>query len=149
MLENVGVECNRSHMSGSSVGAWTALTAIDPSTQKRCYSAPAYYDTVSHRGNLVLLTNATVRNIVLDKVKVSGEQIARGVSFIHDSQQYTVDVSGEIILSAGSIQSPQMLELSGIGNPEVLSAAGIKTIVANPNVGENLQDHMCKAIHLH
>ncbi|KAI4219242.1 MAG: hypothetical protein L6R36_008454 [Xanthoria steineri] len=145
-LENVGVESNRSHMSGSSVGAWTALTAIDPSTQKRCYSAPAYYDTVSHRGNFVMLTNATVRNIVLDKDKALGEQIARGVSFIHGSQQYTVDVSGEIILSAGSIQSPQLLELSGIGNPKILSAAGIETTVANPNVGENLQDHMSTMI---
>lgn len=95
-----------------------------------------------------MLTNATVRNIVLDKDKASGEQIARGVSFIHGSQQYTVDVSGEIILSAGSIQSPQLLELSGIGNPEISSAAGIETIVANPNVGENLQDHMCKAMDL-
>ncbi|KAI4138522.1 MAG: hypothetical protein LQ341_004631, partial [Variospora aurantia] len=141
-LNNLGVESNPSHMSGSSVGAWTALTAIDPSTQKRCYSASAYYLPVSHRENLIVLTNATVRNVVLERHSASGEQIAKGVRFIHNSKQHTVNVSGEIILSAGSIQSPQLLELSGIGNPAVLSAAGIETRVANPNVGENLQDHM-------
>ncbi|KAL8940590.1 MAG: hypothetical protein Q9216_002735 [Gyalolechia sp. 2 TL-2023] len=141
-LKNLGVESNRSHMSGSSVGAWTSLTAIDPSTQQRCYSAPAYYLPVSHRKNLVLLTHATVRNIMLEKGNGSDEQIAKGVHFIHASKQYTVEVSGEVILSAGSVQSPQLLELSGIGNPDILRKAGIETKVANPNVGENLQEHM-------
>ncbi|KAL8961606.1 MAG: hypothetical protein Q9193_001865 [Seirophora villosa] len=141
-LNNLGVESNRSHMSGSSVGAWTALTAIDPSTQKRCYSVPAYYLPVAHRENLVVLTNATVRDIILEKGNASGEAFAKGVRFIHDSQLHTVNVSGEIILSAGAVQSPQLLELSGIGDPAILSAAGIETVVANPNVGENLQEHM-------
>ncbi|KAI4274204.1 MAG: hypothetical protein LQ337_004103 [Flavoplaca oasis] len=141
-LENLGVESNRSHMSGSSVGAWTALTAVDPSTQKRCYSAPAYYLPVSYRENLVLLTNASVRNVILEKGKASDEQIATAVRFVHSSNEYTVNVSSEIILAAGTVQSPQLLELSGIGNPDILRAAGIEPLVANPNVGENLQEHM-------
>lgn len=69
---------------------------------------------------------------------------ATGVAFVHQDKEYTVKVDGEVILSAGSVQSPQLLELSGIGNPEVLKAAGIETKVTNPNVGENLQDHMSK-----
>ncbi|KAI4114864.1 MAG: hypothetical protein LQ345_004434 [Seirophora villosa] len=141
-LNNLGVESNRSHMSGSSVGAWTALTAIDPSTQKRCYSVPAYYLPVSHRENLVVLTNATVRDIILEKGNAWCDPIAKGVRFIHDLQPHTVNVSGEIILSAGAVQSPQLLELSGIGDPAILCGAGIETAVANPNVGENLQEHM-------
>ncbi|KAI4091638.1 MAG: hypothetical protein LQ344_003989 [Seirophora lacunosa] len=141
-LNNLGVESNRSHMSGSSVGAWTALTAIDPSTQKRCYSVPAYYLPVAHRENLVVLTNATVRDIILEKSNASDEHIAKGVRFIHDLLLHTINVSGEVILSAGAVQSPQLLELSGIGHPAILSAAGIETAVANPNVGENLQEHM-------
>ena len=144
-LKNLGVESNPSHMSGSSVGAWTALTAVDPSTQKRCYSAPAYYLPVSHRENLVLLTNATVRNVILEKEdNSSDEQVARAVRFIHGSKEYTVNVSGEVIVCGGSVNSPQLLELSGIGNPAILNAAGIEFRVANPNVGENLQEHMCK-----
>lgn len=69
---------------------------------------------------------------------------ATGVVFVHRDKEHTVKVDGEVILSAGSVQSPQLLELSGIGNPKVLKAAGIETKVANPNVGENLQDHMSK-----
>ena len=71
---------------------------------------------------------------------------ATGVVFVHKDKEHTVKVDGEVILSAGSVQSPQLLELSGVGNPEVLKAAGIPTKVANPNVGENLQEHMSKLI---
>jgi choline dehydrogenase-like flavoprotein len=53
-----------------------------------------------------------------------------------------VKASKEVILSCGSVQSPQLLELSGIGNHEILNAAGINVKVNNPNVGENLQEHM-------
>ena len=134
-------------MSGSSVGAWTALTAVDPSTQQRCYSAPAYYLPASHRDNLVLLTNATVRNVILEKGKGSDEYIARGVRFVHASNEYTVSVSGEIIVAAGAVQSPQLLELSGIGNRDILRAAGIEPLVVNSNVGENLQEHMRTSTH--
>ncbi|KAL9003022.1 MAG: hypothetical protein Q9188_004086, partial [Gyalolechia gomerana] len=123
-LQSLGVESNRSHMSGSSVGAWTSLTAVDPATQERCYSAPAYYLPVSHRENLVLLTNATVRNIILEEGNAPDEQIAKGVNFTHTSKHYAVNVVGEVILSAGTVQSPQLLELSGIGNPAILRAAG-------------------------
>lgn len=141
-LKKLGVENNKNHASGSNVGSLTAPAGIDPTTQQRCYSAPAYYLPVSHRENLILLTEATVCNVVLEKKDGTGEWVATGVRFMHKAKEYTVSVSGEIIISAGSVQSPQILELSGIGNPQILDAAGIETRVANPNVGENLQDHM-------
>lgn len=118
------------------------MTAVDPATQERCYSAPAYYLPVSHRENLVLLTNATARDIILEEGNAPDEQIAKGVHFIHASKHYAVNVVGEVILSAGTVQSPQLLELSGIGNPAILRAAGIESKIANRNVGENLQEHM-------
>ena len=103
---------------------------------------PAYYTPAAHRDNLVLLAEATAREILLEK---NGDDwVAKGVRFAHSGREYTVRVEGELILSAGSVQSPQLLELSGIGNPEILKAAGIDVKVDNPNVGENLQDHMCK-----
>ena len=52
----------------------------------------------------------------------------------------------EVIVSAGSVQSPQLLELSGIGNQAILQNAGITVKIDNPNVGENLQEHMSKFI---
>ena len=138
---NLGVETNRNYHSGSNVGCWTAPTAVNPQTQERWYSAPAYYLPASHRKNLVLLTKATVRDFALEQDD-GKKWRTKGVRFMHGGQEYEVCVKGEVIICAGSGQSPQLLELSGIGNPEILKSAGIETKVANPNVGENLQDHM-------
>ena len=124
------------------MGCWTSLTGVDPESQQRCYSARAYYLPASERKNLVLFTEAMVRDVVLEK---EGDGwAAKGVRFAHRGKEHTVNVDGEVILSCGSVQSPQILELSGIGSPEILQAAGIETKVANPNVGENLQEHMRK-----
>jgi choline dehydrogenase-like flavoprotein len=136
------VETNRNHASGENVGCWTSLAGVDPSSQKRCYSAPAYYVPAAKRENLVLLAEATAREILLEED--GNDWAAKGVRFAHEGREYTARVEGEVILSAGSVQSPQLLELSGIGNPQILKAAGIDVKVENPNVGENLQEHMCK-----
>jgi choline dehydrogenase-like flavoprotein len=60
---------------------------------------------------------------------------------MHNGSKHTVNVKKEVIVSCGVIQSPQLLELSGIGDPEVLKAAGIECKVENLGVGNNLQDH--------
>ena len=86
-----------------------------------------------------------MRSVVLENKTESGERIATGVRFVHRHQEHMVPISGEVIISAGALQSPQILELSGIGNPDVLKAAGLEINVANLNVGENLQDHMSRA----
>lgn len=61
---------------------------------------------------------------------------------MHGGEEHVVKTEKEVIVSAGSVQSPQLLELSGIGNPTILKAAGIDIKVPNPSVGENLQEHM-------
>jgi choline dehydrogenase-like flavoprotein len=141
-LNQLGLETNKSHLSGSNVGVWTNVVAVDPQTTTRSYSAPAYYLPNANRPNLRVLTDAVVREIILER---SGEQwSATGVRFDHGDQSYTIAASQEIVLSAGSVASPQLLELSGIGNPSVLKRAGITVKVPNPNVGENVQEHMSK-----
>ncbi|CAE6464778.1 unnamed protein product, partial [Rhizoctonia solani] len=67
---------------------------------------------------------------------------ATGVSFVHNSTSYSVKARKEVILSAGAFQTPQLLELSGIGNSSILQQNGITTLVDLPGVGENLQDHL-------
>ncbi|KAI3486835.1 hypothetical protein L1887_49540 [Cichorium endivia] len=67
---------------------------------------------------------------------------ATGVSFSINGTSHTITAKHEVILSAGSFGSPQILELSGIGSEDVLCAAGIEPVVCNENVGENLQDHV-------
>ena len=141
-LHKLGVQTNYSHFSGSNVGVWTSLTGVTPGLRERSYSATAYYKPNCRRSNLVLLTEAFVREVIL----IDGPDgwAAKGVRFIHGGKEYIVKMEGEIVLCAGTVQSPQLLELSGIGNPKILMAAGIEVKVENNNVGENLQEHMSK-----
>ncbi|KAF8847122.1 putative choline dehydrogenase [Acephala macrosclerotiorum] len=139
-LNTLGIETNVAHLSGSNVGAWTTVCSVDPKTASRSYAANAYYQPNASRPNLHVLTDAEVRKILLDREE--GEWIAKGVRSTHDGHEFDAFASREIILSAGSVQSPQLLELSGIGGAAVLEGAGTTVKVDNPNVGENLQDHI-------
>ena len=141
-MHQLGIDTNRSHFSGSNVGCWTSLTGVNPERRERCYSATSYYKPNAERENLILLTEATVRKVILEHV--NGRWEAKGVAFAHEGADHAVKTRGEVILCAGSVQSPQLLELSGIGDPEVLKAAGIPVKVTNAYVGENLQEHMSK-----
>lgn len=142
-MQELGIHTNCSHFSGSNVGCWTSLTGVTPGKRERCYSANAYYTPNSGRKNLALLTEALVREIVLQIEK--GEWVTKGVRFTHGGQEHIVKTGREVIICAGSVQSPQLLELSGIGNPDILKAAGIEIKVDNTNVGENLQEHMSES----
>jgi choline dehydrogenase-like flavoprotein len=116
------------------------VCTIDPQLQQRSYSASAYYAPAAKRKNLHVLTDATVLNVLIELV--DGNWEATGVRVRHGEEEKDVICSREVILCAGSIQSPQLLELSGIGQRKVLEAAGIDVKIESPNVGENLQDHM-------
>ncbi|KAG4435308.1 hypothetical protein IFR05_009197 [Cadophora sp. M221] len=142
-LRNLGIKTNKNHFGGSNIGAWTSLTSVDPRTRTRCYSAKGYYQPVASRPNLIVLAEATVEEITL--LRKGGEWVATGARFTHSEKQYVSSASREVILCAGSVQSPQILELSGIGNPSILRVGGVEVRVPNPNVGENLQDHMMTA----
>ena len=144
-LNALGVETNAAHIGGSNVGVWTNMGTVDRKSQTRSYSHSAYYLPNAQRGNLVILTDALVQEIVFNKNEI-GEWTAHGVRFSHGGADHVVNVAREIILAAGSIQSPQLLELSGIGNMSILKAAGIDVKVDNPNVGEHLQDHLRKSV---
>jgi choline dehydrogenase-like flavoprotein len=82
------------------------------------------------------LTGAYVNRILFDNAP---EPTATGVSFSVAGKDYTISASAEIILAAGSYQTPQILELSGIGSKNILEEHDIKVVIDNPNVGENLQ----------
>jgi choline dehydrogenase len=78
----------------------------------------------------------------VSKIRFEGKK-AVGVEYISRSNQTTniVKIGKEVILAAGAIHSPQILQLSGIGGDELLKSFGIKTIVNLPGVGKNFQDH--------
>ncbi len=102
---------------------------------QRCSAAVAYLKPAIKRGNVTLLTNALVEKIILQK------DTAVGIQVQHKGQQRTIYCSREVILSAGAINSPQMLMLSGIGPQTHLTEHGIKPIITLDGVGQNLQDH--------
>lgn len=145
-LHKLGIETNSSHFSGSNVGVWTSLTGVTPDKRERSYSATAYYRPNNGRKNLHLLTEAFVQGVVLEQE--GQEWVAKGVRFTHHGEEHIVRTEGEIVICAGSVQSPQLLELSGIGNPAILKAAGIDVKVDNTAVGENLQEHMSTSFRL-
>lgn len=124
--------------SGDHIGFYNTLGAVARSGSNkgnRSYAARGYFEANAGRPNLHVLCAALVTSIELDGDK------ATGVNFLHGSGAHTVKANREVIVSCGTIQSPQILELSGIGDPEVLKAAGVELKIENKAVGANFQDH--------
>jgi choline dehydrogenase len=115
------------------------LNTVDPKRNRRSYAARDYYEPNADRPNLSLLTNALVSKIQLEKTDSYAK--ATGVQFLVNGTTHTVRAKKEVIVCGGVVNSPQILELSGIGSPTVLQNVGIETIVDNAGVGENLNDH--------
>jgi choline dehydrogenase-like flavoprotein len=133
---------------GSHLGFFESLSTVDRTQAgkvTRSYAATGYLTPILGRRNLKILTEATVSRILLEKdetlEKAEESVSAKGVAFEHKGSTYAVSANVEVILCSSTIQSPRLLELSGIGNPEILAAAGIDCVVNLPGVGENLQEH--------
>lgn len=135
----LGWEPHADPILGQMVGAFTCPLSIDLKTGKRGYAVSYYSPNVAARSNLTLLTEAPVEKILLSEG--NDGVIATGVQVKTNDGSYAINAKKEVILSAGSLNSPQILELSGIGDKKLLQEHGIPVIIDNPAVGENLQDH--------
>ncbi|KAI0847686.1 GMC oxidoreductase [Daldinia vernicosa] len=138
-FKNKGYHVLNDPFLGISVGAFTSLSSIDPLRKERSYSASAYYAPIKHRANLKVLTNVTVEKILF---KDDHGAKAIGVQYRYGDNIKVVAASKEVILAAGVLQSPKILELSGIGNKSILHNNSIKIVRDLPGVGENLYDHL-------
>jgi choline dehydrogenase/4-pyridoxate dehydrogenase len=107
---------------------------------RRCSAADAYLRPALARPNLTVEIHALVARIVFDGRR------ARGVEYVSNGESIVVDAEREVLLCGGVINSPQLLLLSGIGDPQELRAHGIDVRVALPGVGKNLQDHISASI---
>jgi choline dehydrogenase-like flavoprotein len=123
---------------GNAVGHFWSPSSVNGETETRTSSLYAYYDRVSNRTNLNFLAKHQVTEVVFDK-----NLTATGVKALdRDYEQYvTFGAKKEVILAAGAIFTPQILQLSGIGPKSVLEAAGVTTKLDFPAVGSNFQDH--------
>ncbi|XP_062559063.1 glucose dehydrogenase [FAD, quinone]-like [Armigeres subalbatus] len=104
----------------------------------RCSTAKAYLRPVSMRKNLHISLNTMVEKILIDPE----EKRAYGVMYTKDNKRRYVLVTKEVILSAGSLNSPHLLMLSGVGPREELEQQNIEVVHESPGVGQNLQDHV-------
>jgi choline dehydrogenase len=102
----------------------------------RCSAAVAYLKPIRSRKNLTIITNAQASKVLF------AERKAIGIEYIQAGQRYSIKAQREVLLSAGAIQSPQLLQLSGIGPAKLLQEFGIPVLHDSPGVGENLQDHL-------
>jgi choline dehydrogenase len=132
-LAELGTPINPNYNGESQTGG-----AIAHVTQRRGWrfsSARGYLDPVKNRPNLKIVTGALVHRIVFEANR------AVGVEFEIGGVRRIERAAGEIVISAGAINSPKLLMLSGIGAPERLAEFGIGTVHANAAVGQNLHDH--------
>lgn len=102
----------------------------------RSSASREYLDPIKHRSNLTIVTGALAQRVILDGKK------ATGVEYKLNGAVKTAQANKDVILSAGPIGSPHLLQLSGIGDAQTLEKAGVEVKHHLPGVGQNLQDHL-------
>jgi choline dehydrogenase len=117
-----------------------AYFQMNQRTGKRWSAARAFLDAAQPRPNLTVMTEATVESLSFN-TDADGLR-ATGVTLIHKGQRRDVKATSEVLLAAGAIASPQLLQLSGIGRPDDLRAHDIAVRHSLDGVGQNLQDHL-------
>jgi choline dehydrogenase len=110
---------------------------------RRDSTARAFLRPALRRGNVALYTDALALRVIVENGR------AAGVAYEREGRQHEVRARSEVILSAGTLQTPQLLLLSGIGPAAELKAAGIEPILNLPGVGRNLHDHLACPVMMH
>lgn len=129
-----GIQPRADFNDGSNEGS--GFFEVNQSRGRRWNTTRGFLRPAMRRGNLRVVTGALATRITLQ------DRRATGVEWMVDNQPYRAGAGGEVILSAGAINSPKLLELSGIGQPGRLADLGITPLHDLPGVGENLQDHL-------
>ncbi|CCF36186.1 choline dehydrogenase [Colletotrichum higginsianum] len=137
VMNSLGIETNLESLNGNVLGVLYSPNSIEPTHYNRSYSANSYLPLAST--NHYVLTESKVAKVNLEPAPEGGNRRATGVTLLNGR---VLLARREVIVSGGSLLSPAILENSGIGKADVLSAAGIEQLVDLPGVGENLQDHV-------
>lgn len=131
--QQYGLPANADFNGASTFGVGAYHLSI--SKRLRASAAAAFLRPALKRSNLTLTTNALVSRVEIEDGR------AIGVTWSTNGRSYSANARREVILCAGTLQSPQILQLSGIGPSAILKEQGIRVRVDSPEVGENLQDH--------
>lgn len=132
--------------SGNAFGGYFCPHNLDPNTVTRSSAEEAYYDSAVTRPNYHLLVGNQVSRIVTsksrDNVKVTAVEFATSAA----AEKKSVKVKKEVILAAGTLHTPQLLQVSGIGDAALLKSINVSTVVNLPSVGHNLHDHLLLSV---
>src|SRR5271156_6060220 len=131
--EEIGIASNPDFNGAAQDGA--ALYQVTQKNGGRCGAADGFLQPARERSNLTVITGAHAARVLIEGMR------AVGVAFLRDGAMEEARADGEVILDGGTVNSPQLLLLSGIGPADELKAAGIPAIHDLPGVGKNLQDH--------
>lgn len=132
--EEFGIRPRADFNDGNNEGS--GLFEVNQSGGRRWNTARGFLRPALKRPNLRLITDAETEMLLLERGHVGG------VVFRHGGRRLEARAKGEVLLAAGAVNSPKILELSGIGRPSVLRDHGIDVRLASQGVGENLQDHL-------
>ncbi|PSN67054.1 choline dehydrogenase-like protein [Corynespora cassiicola Philippines] len=135
---SLGIRPSRDSNNGDATGIYRLQRSVDPKTQTRSSARVNHYDPVSSRPNYHILPNTAVQKIIFEGTT------AVGVEYVATSGGETGSVRAkrEVIVAAGGVHTPQILQLSGIGDRNFLKGFSIKSVSDLPGVGQNLQDHL-------
>jgi choline dehydrogenase len=132
--QQAGIPFNPDFNGASQYGS--GLYQVTQKRGERWSAAAAYLHPAAERSNLAIVTKAQATRVILEETR------ARGVFYVKAGQSATARARREVLLAAGTINSPHLLLLSGIGPADELRAAGVAVVHDLPGVGKNLQDHI-------
>ena len=136
-LEEIGLTATKECANGDAFGLCWVPSSQFPGNETRCDARIGHYERVENRSNYHLLTLHKATKINLNNLTAAGITIQSRSSGVTRN----VTATKEVIVAAGAIHTPQLLQLSGIGPESVLSAAGVNTVLELDGVGQNFQDH--------
>ena len=134
-VEQFGIEKRNDFNQGNNEGV--SYFEVNQKQGWRWNASKAFLRPIKHRSNLTIWTHAHVQQL-----EFSSDKLCTGLRVLHQNNLVNVQATREVILAAGAIGTPQILQVSGIGDAGLLQGLGIKPLVDNPAVGANLQDHL-------
>ncbi|KAK6197231.1 hypothetical protein LQW54_010800 [Pestalotiopsis sp. IQ-011] len=132
---------NDTNAGTTNVGVTVPPVSVAASTQTRSDARASYLDGVIDRSNLHIAPEQQVTRVILTSGAGAADPVAEGVEFTGASGALSINATREVILAAGAVWTPALMQVSGLGPTAVLQNLGIETIVDLPGVGNNLHDH--------
>lgn len=128
---------------GDNTGSFAATSSLNPSNWTRSFARSAYLDPYTSRTNLRVLAGQTVSKVLFEAGS-NNTQRATGVQYqaSRNGATHTLSARREVILAAGAVGSPQILQLSGVGSSQHLRTVGVQTVIDLEGVGYGLSDHV-------